>query len=67
MNLYLMGGASKTSRKSLKILTEKNPEYSVEDSLNAVTANLILNKGPEPTNTALHQNWSHRDTSFIQT
>ena len=43
------------------------PEYSVEDYLNAVTSNLILNIGPEPINTPLHQNRIHRGTALIQT
>ena len=37
------------------VFTGTDPEYSVEDYLNAVTANLILNIGPEPINTPLHQ------------
>ena len=49
------------------VLTGTDPEYSVEDYLNAVTANLILNIGPEPTNTPCHQNWIHRRTALIQT
>ena len=44
MNPYLMGGSSKTSNKLLMVLKGTDPEYSVEDHLNAVTANLILNK-----------------------
>ena len=48
-------------------LTGTDPECSVEDYLNAVTANLILNIGPEPINTPLHQNWIHRRTALIQT
>ena len=67
MNLYLMGGSSITSNKSLMIFTGTDPEYSVEDYLNAVTSNLILNIGPEPINTPLHQNWIHRRTALIQT
>ena len=55
-----MGGSSITSNKPLMVFTGTDPEYSVEDYLNAVTANLILNIGPEPINTPLHQNW---DTS----
>ena len=39
MNPYLMGGLSKTSNKPLMVFTGTNPEYSVEDYLNAVTAN----------------------------
>ena len=35
--------------------------------LNAVTAVLILNTGPEPINTPFHQNWIHRRTALIQT
>ena len=35
-----------TSNKPLMVFTSKGPEYSVEDYLNAVTANLILNIGP---------------------
>ena len=62
-----MGGLSKTSNKPLIAFTSKDPEYSVEDFLNAVTANLILNKGPEPVITPLHQNWIHRRTALIQT
>ena len=67
MNPYLMGGSSITSNKPLLVFTGTDPEYSVEDYLNAVTANLILNIGPEPINTPLHQNWIHRRTAFIQT
>ena len=67
MNPYLMGGSSITSNKPLMVFTETDPEYSVEDYLNAVTANLILNIGPEPINTPLHQNWIHRRTALIQT
>ena len=59
MSLYLMGGLSITSNKPLMVFIGANPEYSVEDYLNAVTANLISNKGPEPKNTPLHQNWVH--------
>ena len=67
MNPYLMGGSSITSNKPLMVFTRTDPEYSVEDYLNAVTANLILNIGPEPINTPLHQNWIHRRTALIQT
>ena len=67
MNPYLMGGSSITSNKPLIVFTGTDPEYSVEDYLNAVTANLILNIGPEPINTPLHQIWIHRRTALIQT
>ena len=67
MNPYLMGGSSITSNKPLMVFTGTDPEYSVEDYLNAVTANLILNIGPEPINTPLHQNWIHRRIALIQT
>ena len=67
MNAYLMGGSSITSNKPLMSFTGTDPEYSVEDYLNAVTANLILNIGPEPINTPLHENWIHRGTALIQT
>ena len=67
MNPYLMGGPSITSNKTLMVFTGTDPEYSVEDYLNAVTANLILNIGPEPIHTPLHQNWIHRRTALIQT
>ena len=67
MNPYLMGGSSITSNKPLMVFTGTDPEYSVEVYLNAVTANLILNIGPEPINTPLHQNWIHRRTALIQT
>ena len=54
MNQYLMGGSSKGSNKPLMVFTGTDPENSVVDYLNAVTANLILNIGPEPINTPLH-------------
>ena len=66
MNPYLMVGSSKTSNKSIIGIHRHKPEYSVEDYLNAVTANLILNIGSEPVNTPLHQNWIHRRTALIQ-
>ena len=62
-----MGGSSITSNKPLMVFTGTDPAYSVEDYLNAVTANLILNIGPEPINTPLHQNWIHRRTALVQT
>ena len=45
MNPYLMGGSSITSNKPLMVFTGTDPEYSVEDYLNAFTANLVLNIG----------------------
>ena len=47
------------------VFTGTDPEFSVEDFLNAVTANLILIT--EPVYTPLHQNWIHRRTALIQT
>ena len=41
-------------------------KFFVEDYLNAVTAILILNIGPEPINTPLRQNWIHRRTALMQ-
>ena len=67
MNPYLKGGSSITSNKPLIVFTSTDPEYSVEDYLNAITANLILNIGPEQVNTPLHQNWIQRRTASIQT
>ena len=67
MNPYLMGGLSISSNEPLMVLTGTDPEYSVEDYLNAVTAILILIIGPEPVNTPLHQNWIHGRTALIQT
>ena len=67
INPHLMGGSSITSNKTMMVFTGPDPEYSVEDYLNAVKANLILNIGPEPINTPLHQNRIHRRTALIQT
>ena len=67
MNPYLMGGSTITSNKPLMVFIRTGPEYSVEDYLNAVTANLILNIGLEPINTPLHQKWIQRRTALIQT
>ena len=67
INPYLMGGSSITSNKPSMVFTGTDSEYSVEDYLNGVTANLILNIGPEPISTPLHQNWIHRRTALIQT
>ena len=41
MNPYLMGGSSITSNKPLMVFTGADPEYSVEDYSNAVTANFF--------------------------
>ena len=49
------------------VFTGTDPEYSVEDYLNAVTANLILKIGFESINTPLHQNWIHRRSALVQT
>ena len=48
------------------ILTGTDSNYSVEDFLNAFTANLILNIGPEPINTPVQQKWIHRRIELIQ-
>ena len=52
MTPYLMDESSITSNKPLMVFTCTDPEYSVEDYLNALTANLILNIGPEPHTTS---------------
>ena len=44
MNLYIMGGSAVSSNKPLRIFTGTDSDYSVEDYLNAVTANLMTNK-----------------------
>ena len=49
------------------VFTGTDPEYSVEVYLNAVTANLILNIGPEPLKISFHQNYIHRRTALNQT
>ena len=67
MNPYLMGGSTISSNKPLMVFIGTDPEYSVEDYLNAVKANLIFIIGPEPVNKPLHQNWIHRCTTLIQT
>ena len=43
MNPYLMGGSSIQSNKPLMVFTGTDPEYPVEDYLNAVTSILFLN------------------------
>ena len=67
MNPYLMNRSSTSSIKPLMVFTGTYPEYSVEDYLNAVTANVISNTGPEPVIMPLHQNWIHRRTAIMQT
>ena len=67
LNSYLMGGSSISSNKPLMVFTGTDPEYSIEDYLIAITANLNLNVGPEPINRPLHRNWIHRRTALIQT
>ena len=67
VNPYLMGGSPITSNKPLMAFTGTDPEYSVEDYLNGVTAKLILIIGPEQIYTPLHQSWIHRRTALIQT
>ena len=49
------------------VFTGADPEYSVENYLNAVTAKLILIIGSEPIIMPLHQYWIHRRTALIQT
>ena len=67
MSPYLMSGSSIITNKPLIVFTGADPEYSVEDYLNAVTANLVLIIRPAPVNTLLHQNWIHRRTALSQT
>ena len=67
MNRYPVGGSSISSDKLLVVFKGTDPENSVEDYLNAVTAHSILIIGPEPVNTPLHQNWIHGRTALIQT
>ena len=67
MNSYLMGESPISSNRPIMVFTGTDPEYSVEDYLNAVTTSLILNIVPEPVITPLHQNWIQRRTALIQT
>ena len=66
MNPFFMVAFSISSIKPIMVFTVTDPENSVEDYLNAVTANLILNIGPERINTPLHQNWIHRRSALLQ-
>ena len=59
MNPYLMGVSSASSNKPLMVFTGTDPEYSVGNYLNAVTAKLFLNIEPEPVNTVLIQTALH--------
>ena len=61
-----MGGFSISSDKPLMAFTGSDLEYSVEDYLNATTANSTLNIGTEPVNTPIHQNWIHNPAALIQ-
>ena len=65
MNPYLLDGSSIYSNKTLMAFTGTDPEYSVEDYLNAVTANYKIKY--ESVNTPLHQNWIQRRPALIQT
>ena len=67
MNSYLVIESPISSDKPLMVFTRTDPDYSEEDYLNAVTANLSLNIGPEPVDTPLHQNWIHRRRALILT
>ena len=49
--------------KLLMAFPETNPEYSVEDYQNAVTAHFFLNIGPEPINTPRYQKWGSQTNS----
>ena len=53
VNAHLMSGSSVKSNKQPKVFTGADPEYLVEEHLNAVTGNLIINIGPEPIKTIL--------------
>ena len=65
INPYFMGESTITSKKLLIVLTGRDPEYSVEDYLNAVTANLILLIVPKPVITPVHQKLIHDAHSII--
>ena len=54
MNPYLI-----SSKKPLMVFTGTDPEYSLEDYLNAITAKVIKNVGLESVNTLLHPSWIH--------
>ena len=72
-NHYYEFFCGKTINRTLQYITTINfltgtyPEYSEEDYLNAVTANLILNIGLEPVNTPFHQTWKHKHRVLLQT
>ena len=51
---------SSKASKTFLVFTGTDPECSVEEYLNAVTANRIWNLSPEPINTPLHENWIRR-------
>ena len=51
-----MEASSISSNKTLMVFTGADSEYSVEDYLKAITANLTLIIVPQPVNTPLHQN-----------
>ena len=53
MNFYFIGRSSITSNTPPTLFTGTDPEYLVEDYLNAVTTNLISNIGPQLIHTPL--------------
>ena len=69
MNPNLMSRSSIISSKPLMVITGTDPDYLVEDYLNAVTANLILNINQTYIYIfiPLYQKWFHRRTALIQT
>ena len=54
-------------QQSLRTFDGTDPTYTTEDSLNAITANMVMTAGPEQTDSPYHKTWIQKRITMIQT
>ena len=54
-------------QKSLRPFDGTDPNYTKEDFLNAITANMVMTEGPEQNDSPYHETWFLKRIGMIQT
>ena len=64
--MYPYLGGSVPMQRSLRPFDDADPTYTTEDFLNAITANMVMTAGPEPTDSPFHEAWILKRIAMIE-
>ena len=65
--MYPYPGGSVSMQQSLRPFDATDPNYTTEDFLNSITANMVMTAVPEQTDSPFHEAWILKRIAIIQT